>query len=314
MKILNIITLITTLISSVFGGIFGGVVVKPADGRINDTETIIVASYNTAAPWGNVLEGTGSSKRAKLFAQQINDHMPDSLGTQELNSYWVEDMEKYLPQYAYYGVKRGGDENEKKSEINGIYYLKDKFELLECDTFWISNTPDVESKFDGAGCNRICSYVVLKNKMTGKIYAHLNTHFDNVSVPAQNLGGELLLQKSNELKSVYGDISVVITGDFNQYSSGASCQILINNGFVNASSVVPNGDNMLTYNGWTTDTVGRPIDFIFTNNGFTTMSYEVVTNAGADVNVSDHYMIKATLNINEFEAFVKKGAEIISVF
>ncbi len=298
MKIGYIITLITTIVTSIFSSIFGGVDIKPADNRLNDNESLIVASYNTAAPWGNALEGTGSSKRAKLFAQQINDHMPDILGLQELNSDWAEKMEKYLPQYAYYGVKRGGDENEKKSEINGIYYLKDKFELLECDTFWISKTPEVESRLDGAGCNRICSYVVLKNKVTGKIVAHLNTHFDNVSSAAQNLGGELVLQKAKELMEKYGNSAVVITGDFNQYSNGTSCQILMNNGYINASSVVPNGDNMLTYNAWTTNTEGKPIDFIFTNDKLTPTSYEVVTDTGAKVNVSDHYMIKATLMIN----------------
>ncbi len=298
MKTGYIITLIATIVTSIFSSIFGGVEIKSADERIADNETLVVASYNTAAPWGNALEGTGSNKRAMLFAQQINDHMPDLLGVQELNSNWAGKMEEYLPQYAYYGVKRGGDENEKKSEINGIYYLKDKFELLECDTFWISSTPQVESKFDGAGCNRICSYVVLKNKSTGKIFAHLNTHFDNVSIAAQNLGGELVLKKANELKSKYVNVAVVITGDFNQYSNGVSCQILNNNGFTNASSAVPNGDNMLTYNAWTTETVGKPIDFIFTSNGLTPTSYEVVTDTGADVSVSDHYMIKAVLNVN----------------
>ncbi len=298
MKIGYIITLITAVVTTVFSSIFGGVEIKPADERLQDNETLIVASYNTAAPWGNALEGTGSAKRAKLFAQQINDHMPDSLGVQELNSDWASKMEKYLPQYAYYGIKRGGDENEKKSEINAIYYLKDKYTLLECDTFWISNTPEVESKFDGAGCNRICSYVVLQNKSTGEIYAHLNTHFDNVSTAAQNLGGELVLKKANDLKIAYGDIAIVITGDFNQHSNGASCQILGNNGFTNASSIVPNGDNMLTYNAWTNNTEGKPIDFIFANDRLTVTSYEVVTDTGAKVNVSDHYMIKATLNIN----------------
>ena len=290
-----IFTAIANIISAIFGG---GVVIKPADDRIADTEAVIVASYNTAAPWGNVLEGTGSNKRAKLFAQQINDHLPDSLGVQEINSDWVEKMEKLLPQFEYYGVKRGGDENEKKSEMTGIFYLKDKFELLESDTFWISDTPDVESKVPGAGCNRICSYVVLKNKITGKIYAHLNTHFDNVSTEAQNLGGQLVLNKANEIVSIYGDISVVITGDFNQYSSGASCQVLENNGYTNANKSVANGDNMLTYNGWTNNTSGNPIDFIFVNSGFNVTNYEVVTEIGADVNVSDHYMIKAVLSLN----------------
>lgn len=289
---LSIITAITGFFSTLFGG---GVVIKPTDERLNDNENIIVASYNTAAPWGSVIEGTGSNKRAKLFAQQINDQMPDTLGVQEINSDWVKKMEEFLPQYAYYGVKRGGDKNEKQSEMNGIFYLKDKFELLQSDTFWLTDTPDVESKYPDAGCYRICSYVILKNKATGKVFAHFNTHFDNTSEGAQKLGGELVSEKAKEVSVFYGDIPVVITGDFNQYSDAPGCMALEENGFFNANKTVKNGDNMVTYNGWTKETAGRPIDYIFTNDGFTVNSYEVVTDTGAKTNVSDHYMIKSSL-------------------
>lgn len=289
---MSVITTITGLFSSLFGG---GIVIKPTDERLNDNEKIIVASYNTAAPWGNVLKGTGSNKRAKLFAQQINDHMPDTLGVQEINSNWVEKMEEYLPQYAYYGVKRGGDDNEKQSEMNGIFYLKDKFDLLLSDTFWLTDTPDVESKHPDAACYRICSYVVLENKSTGKVFAHFNTHFDHVSESAQALGGKLVSQKAKELMETYGNIPVVITGDFNQYSDAPGCVALEENGFFNANKTVENGDNMLTYNGWTKQTEGRPIDYIFVNNNFSVESYEVITDTGAKTNVSDHYMIKAVL-------------------
>lgn len=294
-KVMVTITCIVTAISGFFTSLFWNVDIKSAEERVKDNETVFIASYNTAAPWGNALEGTGTSKRAKLFAQQINDTLPDSLGVQELNSSWAGKMKKFLPQYEYYGVKRGGDENEKKSEMNGIYYLKDKYELLESDTFWISKTPETESRYENAGCNRICSYVVLKNKATGFTYAHLNTHFDNVSTEAQTLGGRLVSEKASELSQKYENLPIVITGDFNQYSDGESCKTLENNGFTNASSSVENGDNMLTYNGWTNETVGRPIDFIFVNNGFTATDYKVHSDTGTKNNISDHYMISAQL-------------------
>ena len=281
-------------VSSLFEG---DVVIKTADERVKDNENIIVASYNTAAPWGNVLKGTGTNKRAKLFAQQINDNLPDVLGVQEINSNWVGKMEEYLPQYDYYGVKRGGDSNEEQSEMNGIFYLKDKFELVDCNTFWISETPEVESKYKDAGCYRICSYVILKNKVTGKVFAHFNTHFDNTSEDAQELGGKLVGEKSKEIVSKYGDIPVVITGDFNQYSDAPGCVALEEKGYKSANKTVENGDNMVTYNGWTKETVGRPIDYIFVNDNFSVNSYRVVTETGAKTNVSDHYMIESNLGI-----------------
>lgn len=295
-KIIIIVVCMLIATMAAISWIFGGdVVIKTTDERINDNENIVIASYNTAAPWGNYIKGTGSSKRAKLFAQQINDQMPDTLGVQEINSDWVAKMEEYLPQYGYYGVKRGGDPDEKHSEMNGIFYLKEKYELLESNTFWLTDTPDVESKYPDAACYRICSYVVLKNKTTGEIFAHFNAHFDHINEGAQALGGELVSKRAKELVSSYANIPVVITGDFNQYSDAPGCAALEENGFLNANKTVENGDNMLTYNGWTKDTVGRPIDYIFVNNVFSIENYEVVTDTGAKTNVSDHYMIKAIL-------------------
>lgn len=296
-KIIAVILIVAVLITGFLVFAFGGnVQVKSADERIKDNENLVVASYNTAAPWGNVLEGTHSAKRVKLFAQQINDRLPDVLGVQEINSTWVEKMEEFLPQYGYYGVKRGGDANENQSEMNGIFYLKDKFELLDCGTFWISDTPEVESKYKDAGCYRICSYVILKNKTTEKVFAHFNTHFDNTSMAAQELGGKLVGERSKEITAKYGDIPVVITGDFNQYSDAPGCVALEENGYKNANETVENGDNMVTYNDWSKETVGRPIDFIFANDNFVIKNYMVVTETGAKTNVSDHYMIEAILN------------------
>lgn len=296
-KIIAVILIVAVLITGFLVFAFGGnVQVKSADERIKDNENLVVASYNTAAPWGNVLEGTHSAKRVKLFAQQINDRLPDVLGVQEINSTWVEKMEDFLPQYDYYGVKRGGDANENQSEMNGIFYLKDKFELLDCGTFWISDTPEVESKYKDAGCYRICSYVILKNKTTEKVFAHFNTHFDNTSMAAQELGGKLVGERSKEITAKYGNIPVVITGDFNQYSDAPGCVALEENGYKNANKTVENGDNMVTYNDWSKETVGRPIDFIFANDNFVIKNYMVVTETGAKTNVSDHYMIEAILN------------------
>lgn len=300
--ILSSVALVSAL--SIATGVFFGVypmtptvLVQSADGRVHDNDNLLVASYNTAAPWGNFIEGTYTTRRAHLFAQQINYVLPDVLGVQELNSFWVEKMETLLPQYAYYGVKRGGDAEEKTSEMSGIFYLKDKFELLESDTFWISLTPETESKFEGAACHRICSYVVLKNKETGFTFAHLNTHLDHVSTEAQNLGGNLIAEKAEELKSKYENLSVVITGDFNQYPDGLAVQTLLQNGFVNAYDTSENSKTTATYHGWGENFNDRPIDFVFADNSLIIKDYAVHDEKWDNSYVSDHFMITAELEL-----------------
>lgn len=268
--------------------------IKSAESRIQNESELTVGSFNTAAPWGNLLEGTYSGRRACLFAEQINGIMPDTLGVQEINSDWVKKMEELLPQYAYYGVKRGGDNSEKTSEMSGIFYLKDKFSLIESGTFWISETPQKESHFEGAGCNRVCSFVVLENKNTKTRFVHFNTHLDNSSEEAQNLGGELIAQYAEKISEKYNGIHTVITGDFNQYSSGKGCTALTDKGFQNVGESF-GGNKLLTYNAWTRDKNGEPIDFVFINGEFTAKDYSVIHYDNAKSNVSDHYMITAVL-------------------
>lgn len=267
--------------------------------RVGEQGTsVLIATYNTAAPWGSFFKGTASSKRAPLFAQQMAAIAPDSFGVQEINSDWVEKMKTLLPDYAYYGVQRGGDSKEKTSEMSGIFYLKDKYELLESGTFWISDTPDTESKFEGAGCNRVCSFVVLQNRETGLIYAHFNTHLDNVSEEARTLGGRLIAARAAELEQKYGLLPTVVTGDLNQYSDGTACQALEAVGFVNASSSAADGDSRVTYHNWGEYTEGQPIDFIFSSAGSTATQYTIHSEQVDGTFVSDHYCVSARVDFS----------------
>ncbi len=271
--------------------------IKSADERIGNNDSLLVASYNTASPWGNLIEGTYTTRRTHLFAQQINAVMPDVLGVQELNSIWQDKLQELLPQYAYYGVKRGGDDKEQTSEMSGIFYLKDKFELIESDTFWISLTPEKESKFENAACYRICSYVVLKNKNTGKILAHFNTHLDHVSTEAQDLGGKLIAEKTEDIKAKYGEITTIITGDFNQYPDGLAIKALEEKGFAKACDTVENGKTIGTFHDWGKGYDNAPIDFIFTDKSKKISNYTVHNQKIDGSFVSDHFMITAEVEM-----------------
>ena len=293
-----------------FGAMLCGVLTGCGDdGRIEDSGTsdaalqarladnsgrVMVLSYNTAAPWGSFWDGTSSNKRAPLFAEQILSIAPDSMGVQELNSNWVGKMEELLPAYAYYGVQRGGDGSEKTSEMCGIFYLKDKYELLDSGTFWISETPDTESKYADAGCNRICSYVVLQHNTTGFAYAHFNTPLDTVSEAARTLGGNLIAERAAAMVESYGGaLPVVITGDFNQNRDGTACAALENAGFVNAQPA--SEDTQPTYHAWGDQTTGQAIDFIFRNDAFASVSHHVYAQTADGTCVSDHYAVGAEL-------------------
>ena len=258
-----------------------------------------VVSYNCAAPWGNILKGTGSATRVKKFAAYMTAVLPDSIGTQEMNQKWLDALSEDKTIRSYYswiGVTRGGDENENKSEMNAVFWLHDKYTKEADGTFWLSETPDTMSKYEGAGCYRICTWVLLKNKETGEQYIHMNTHLDNASEEAANYGAEVISEKMDELSGQYG-CPIVLTGDFNE-TQGMIAYNTIAEKLQDTQVVAQSTERKTTYQAWGKVDSGEPIDFIFTTNELPVSQYKVLDDLSNGY-VSDHYGIMADFALAE---------------
>lgn len=258
---------------------------------------ISVISFNVAGAFGTSLEATDSMDRCDRFSEYVLAYDPDFISTQEINSFWTQKLDKSLEGYTSYAVKRGGDSEEKNSEMNAIFF-KNSFEILEENTFWLSKTPDTESKYyyidkDGneaeAGCNRICTYAVLTDNEN--IYALLNTHLDNASEEARSFGAGLILDKIEKLKNQYGDnLKIVLTGDFNETNDGEAYRLIT----AKLTDTTDYEHTSATYQEWGYRLTGdKPIDFIFTNGE--KQNYWVL-NRLDDGYISDHYGIYSEIN------------------
>ncbi len=262
------------------------------DGGYYDENRVV--SFNLAAPWGTPFDDTAGKDRKERFVNYMRYEDPALIGTQELNSEWLDYINKNMPEYESYAVKRGGDGDENTSEMNGIFWVKDIYEAVDTDTFWLSQTPDRESRFTytdengekkEAGCNRICSYAILKNRNSGRLIAFMNTHLDNSSEEAVSFGAKLIVEKTAEIKAQYKDIDVILTGDFNSTSDSDAYKII-----TSVLNDTTKGE-CATWQDWGyTDTGDKPIDFIFTSKKG--KSYEVLNNL-TEGYVSDHYGIMA---------------------
>ncbi|MDD6603451.1 MAG: endonuclease/exonuclease/phosphatase family protein [Eubacteriales bacterium] len=250
---------------------------------------ISVVSYNVAAPWGNLKQGT-SAQRVKRFAAYMNAVSPDTIGTQEMNQYWMDKLEELMPAYDSYGIPRGGDENEKKSEMNSIFWRKDKFRCVDCGTFWLSETIYDESKYEGAGCNRICSYVVLEDKNTKKQFIHLNTHLDNASEDAREFGAQTIMDTIELITDRHPQAKIVLTGDFNDVEGSKPYNIVSAQFKDCAKSNEANAGP--TYTDW--GNKESIIDFVFTDAE--PVDY-LVLDMNKDGFVSDHNGVFAMINL-----------------
>ena len=150
------------------------------------------------------------ANRKEYFCSQLSFYEPDVFGIQEALPNQVKDIADLLPKYNYVGTGRDGI---GKGESSNIFFKKDRFELLQQNTFWLSETPDVISKGWDAALNRICTYVLLKDKKTKQVFWFFNTHLDHVGELARTNSIQLIVSKIKDVNTK--NYPVFFSGDFN---------------------------------------------------------------------------------------------------
>lgn len=150
--------------------------------------------------------------RMPRLVEYILYSQADVIGSQELQIDQIEDLMKDIGDvYDYYGV--GRNDGETAGEIEAIFYRKDRFELIENNTYWFSETPNACSKNKHGKINAITS-VTLCDRETGKKFHVLNVHLSFKNINSRYYEA-LFLQK--HLKNFPKKERVILTGDFNSF-------------------------------------------------------------------------------------------------
>mgnify|MGYP003513255412 FL=1 len=124
---------------------------------------IKVMSYNIRLDVASDGENRWDARKEKV-ASLVNYYEPDFMGGQEVTHPQLQYLVDNLIGYSYIGVAR--DDGKTKGEYSCIFYKKDKFDVLQQSTFWLSPTPDSISKGWDAAIVRVCTYGLFKNKKT----------------------------------------------------------------------------------------------------------------------------------------------------
>ncbi len=235
-----------------------------------------------------------NENRLPRTVKMIEKHAADSIGVQEADKWWTDSLEAALPQYARVGTYR--DDGISLGESCSIFYLKDKYELVESGDFWLSETPDTPSWGWDGGCPRIATYAILRCKETGFVYAHFNTHFDHVGVVAQNESVPLL---ASRIAAIAPDIPVVLTGDFNTREGSDIYLKLLSCGLRDTKHMAKKYDDCATYHDYNPFVFNtKPIDYIFVNGYCSSVKTTVVdTNMIDLIYPSDHFPVIAELTL-----------------
>ena len=186
------------------GLLSGCIVSRPAD-------AIRVGSYNIRMSPGDRGTPNAWDCRKADLVDLVKKMDLDAFGMQEVCPDQAQYLREKLPEFEFVGDHREAD--RKSGEASPVFYRKSRFEAEKRGTFWLSETPDVPaSKSWNTACTRVCSYLVLKDKVTGKRFCFANTHTDHVSAEAREKGMMLIIER---MKDFGAGAPIVFTGDHN---------------------------------------------------------------------------------------------------
>jgi len=279
----------TRILLIVIIGLFG---VAFANGQKAKLEVKVI-SFNIRQ--SGMAEQDGENKwdnRKDAIIKMIEQEAPPVFGLQEALLEQVQYIETNLPQYQRIGV--GRDDGKNAGEFMAIFFLSQKFNLLQNGTFWLSATPDSVSKGWDAACFRTVTWVRLQDKESKKEFYYFDTHFDHQGLAARENSAKLVLKKIREI--VGKKENIVLGGDFNSAISDPIFNPLKKYLDV-ARECSPITDNKGTFNGFGSTPNNIVLDHFFCKNVTCKIFKTLDGNYGVPY-ISDHYPIEFVFELS----------------
>ena len=233
--------------------------------------------------------------RRTLVIKTAQDFKPDIIGFQEVLKGQMDYLKNaFKDSHESFGV--GRDDGKTRGEYSPVFYDKKKFEKLKATTYWLSDTPNKPgSKSWGNGITRICTYISLKEKKSGKVIHVFNTHWDHRSDPSRVKAGEFIRKKTAGLKYV------IIMGDFNTAPNSKAIENLTaqkeNHPVLKDTYKEKFKDekDAGTFNGFKGRKSGARIDMVFCSDDFKVDSAKIHHDNLKGRYPSDHFPVSAVL-------------------
>ena len=237
------------------------------------------------------VNGHSVAERAPRLKAVIGKYSPDIICLQEYKAIWEPYITEYYgDEYELYIKFRDSSAN---SEATPILWRKDKFECIKTGYFWLSDTPEVESRgWDELyNCYRICLYAVLKDKASGKTFTVMNTHY-GFGDKGQAASSRLIYEYAKKI-SPY---KTFVTGDFNMTPDSCGYAAMVEN-LTDLNAVTAN-DQGTTYHGYDPDNItDEHIDYCFIDENIKPVNQSVMRETVEGKYPSDHFGLFIELEI-----------------
>lgn len=230
--------------------------------------------------WGN---------RCAELVKNIQELDADILSLQEVMPHQYQYLNQELcDKYDSTFICR--DDNATNGEGCPIFFKKEKFDLQFTNTFWLSETPNVPASTSwNTRWPRICTFIILQDKVSNQKFAVFNTHLDHKSEDAKVNGIKLICKKIDEI-----NLPTVLTGDFNS-SRDSDAVLFVSKTFINANT---SNNQDITFHLFGKPEILAPsiryIDYIFCKK-FNPTNYQVHNQKQIYNIISDHYAISSEI-------------------
>ena len=227
------------------------------------------------------------AERAPRLAEITGRYDADIIGFQEYTVPWEEHIARLYPEYEMFNKYRSVNELESAP----ILWKRDKFECMDTGYFWLSDTPEVESRgWDELyNCWRMCEYVILKHIESGKVFTYMNTHY-GFGDKGQISSSRLIYEYSQKISQN----PTFITGDFNMYPTSCGYDEMVKH-FTDVNAATVN-DRRTTYHGYGT-VDNAHIDYCFIDDKIKPVDLKLIDETVDGNFPTDHYGLFVVLDI-----------------
>jgi endonuclease/exonuclease/phosphatase family metal-dependent hydrolase/lysophospholipase L1-like esterase len=238
-------------------------------------------------------------KRKDRVAGLMNFYEADFIGAQEVLQHQLTYLLQHLSGYDFIGV--GRDDGKQAGEYSNIFYKKEKYTLVQQNTFWLSPTPDSISKGWDAAIKRVCTYGLFRDKKTKQFIWVFNTHFDHIGKTARLESAKLITKRIQELNKA--NYPVVLMGDFNSRPEEPPAEHIMSvmqNARAISNLVYGDAD---TWNGFKfQEKPNGCIDYIFIphNKKMQVLKFATLTDSYDMKYPSDHFAVLATIQVEAY--------------
>jgi endonuclease/exonuclease/phosphatase family metal-dependent hydrolase len=189
---------------------------------LDQVPTLSVMSFNLR--YASISEPNSWSARRPVMAQLLLDELPTVLGTQEGLYGQLLDIAHDLPEhYDWVGLGRAGGSHD---EFMAVFFDTLRLQPLEFDHHWLSATPNVVgSRSWGNNVIRMVTWIRFADRLTGKQFVLVNTHFDHESENSRLRSAEFVHDRVEALA-----LPVVLTGDFNAAATASPTYDILTTG------------------------------------------------------------------------------------